>query len=176
MRGVKVICTLVCLLMLAGCGNKENPGGSGSGFNLPNIKTEAETETETEEVTTEAVSTTEEVTEAATEEAVAAAFSEEDNYFSPEKALVISQKDMSGQASPVQSQPKPTRPKPSIPQQRKNNLNTPNIPPSNKQKQIKNPFIHGRLYVSFCLILAFLGLFLSPVVYLLAIFGFVLFQ
>lgn len=94
MRGVKGICTLVCLLMLAGCGNKENPGGSGSGFNLPNIKTEAETETETEEVTTEAASTTEEVTEAATEETVAAAFSEEDNYFSPEKALVISKKDM----------------------------------------------------------------------------------
>ncbi len=84
---------------------------------------------------------------------------------------VVLQKDISAQASPSPSQNMPARQKPATPQQNKYNSKAPNTPLPNMQKPKGSLFSSYRLFNIFYLTIAFLGLFIAPVIYLLAITG-----
>ncbi len=89
MKRFKGICVALCLLMLAGCGNKEpettSSTVSGDGFDLPGLKPATTTEAATE-------ATTEVTTEATTEEVSGG--SEDIIYYASDKALFLSPRDI----------------------------------------------------------------------------------
>ena len=90
MKRFKGICVALCLLMLAGCGNKEpttesSTKSGGDGFDLPGLKPATTTEAATE-------ATTEVTTEATTEEVSGG--SEDIIYYASDKALFLSPRDI----------------------------------------------------------------------------------